>query len=195
MRRIASLFAAILAASALSVSSASARTTVFTDSSNFTQWADAVNAQNTDGGADGLTGFIPNGGWIAFQNPSTHVFDEVRTQIVLSDVTGAGTARFYVGQTNNNGFFSALNFININLTTGVNEVTSTVLSDYCVSIGGCNAVIFQPIAGTTLSVDRVLARNPEPGAWSLMVFGFGGIAWRMKASRKKDVSASNLVLA
>jgi len=184
-----SLIAAI-SALALLLTAAHANTTVFTDSSNFRGFADPVDVQNSDGGADGVSAFIPNGGWIAFANPVGGFFNEVSSQIVLTNITGPGTARFYVGRTNSTGFFSVLNFEIITLTNGLNEVTSTGLTNFCVGLGGCDTVIFQPIAGTTLSVDRVLARNPEPGVWSLMILGFGGLAWRMKLARGARTSSA-----
>ena len=177
-------FFSLLLAVVLACGPAAARTTVYTDSSNFGGWADAVNASESRGGEDGVSADIPAFGWIAYSVSPT--FTDVSTRIVLTNVTGSGTAFFYVGRSNGAGWFSALNSISVTLTNGVNEITSAALSGYCVSIGGCDIVILQAAGGgTTFAVDRVLARTPEPSAWALMILGFAGVAWRLKATRKK----------
>jgi PEP-CTERM motif-containing protein len=172
----------------MSVMPAKAAISVYTDSSNFGSWADAVNSGNALGAADGVSAFIPNGGWIAFQmSPSFTVADFV---LDIAGVTGANTALFYVGQSDGAGYFSALNNRMVTLSTGVNNLTSAVQSSYCVGLGGCDVFVLQAWNGTTISLDSAMGAitgsAPEPSAWALMIIGFLGLAWRMKVMRRRE---------
>ena len=165
-----------------------ADTTVYTDSSNFGAWPNAVNSGNSVGAADGNSATIPNGGWIAYQ--VTTSFTSVDFYLKLTSSAGSGTALFYVGRTNGAGWFSALNNRTIALTSGANVLsTNTTQTNFCVSLGGCDVFVVQAWAGTTLGLDSAVAANPEPSAWALMILGFGGLAWRMKALRRAGATA------
>ncbi|MFN3958569.1 MAG: PEP-CTERM sorting domain-containing protein [Parvularculaceae bacterium] len=57
----------------------------------------------------------------------------------------------------------------------------------CAALGGCNALIIGnssfSAAGSSFRLSTLTAATPEPGAWALMMLGFGALAWRMKAAR------------
>ena len=167
------------------VSGASAKTTVYTDSSVSPVWANPTDVNQSVGGADGAFAGIPNGGWIAYTT-GPDFFDELRTQVTITGVTGSGSTRIYVGRTNGSGWFSALNSQTVSIANGVNEFSTPGLTSYCVGIGGCDVFILQPIGGTSLQVDRVLARTPEPGAWALMLLAFAGLGFRMKSIKRNE---------
>ena len=182
LRRVILLVAFLAALAALP---AKAATTVYTDSSNFGAWPDAVNAGDALGSPDGVSATIPNGGWIAFEvSPTFTVVDFV---LEVANLTGGNTALFYVGQTDGAGWFSALNNTSVTLSVGTNNISSAALSSYCVGLGGCDVFVVQAWAGTTVALDSALdaitASAPEPSAWALMILGFIGLAWRVKALR------------
>ena len=184
------LFLPFLAGIALSAaSSAQAATTIYTDSSNFGGWPNAVNSGNAIGPADGLTANVPNFGWIAFQNTPT--FSAGNVVLNLASVTGSGTAIFYYGRTNGAGWFSALNNRTVTLSAGINILASTAAQTaYCNGLGGCDVFIVQAFGGgTSFNIDRVVGPTPEPSTWALMIIGFVGVAWRMKALRRRGISS------
>jgi len=181
------LFLFVLIGWAISVP-AYAGTTVYTDSSNFGGWPNAVNSGASVGGADGVSATIPTGGWIAYQ--VTTAFTAVDFYLKLTSVTGPGTTFFYVGQSDGAGWFSALNNRQITLTPGANVLTTDLAqTTFCTNIGGCDVFIVQAWTGTTLGIDSAIAANPEPSAWALMMLAFGGLAWRMKGLRASGATA------
>lgn len=182
MRRV---LVCIAVFAAMAFSPALAVTTIYTDSSAFGAWPNALGAGDSLGPRDGVSATIPNGGWIAYQVSPT--FDDGNILFTVDSFTGPGTAFFYVGRSNGAGWFSALsNQGLISLSSGPNIIAATAArQSYCISIGGCDVFIIQAWGGTTFALDRALGPNPEPAAWALMILGFIGVAGRMKAVRKK----------
>jgi len=169
---------------------AKAATSIYVDSSSplYPGFADAVNASDALGAADGSSAFVPLGGFIAFL--TTPFFSVVDLDFEFTGVTGAGTVRLYVGRTNGAGGFTALNSRFFTVTNGFNNFSSGALSTYCAGLGGCDTFITQAWVGTTFGLDSALGPNPEPSAWALMILGFIGVAGRMKARRKSDRTAA-----
>ena len=191
------VLACLVLVTAMAAMPAKAAISVYTDSSNFGSWADAVNSGNASGAADGVSAFIPNGGWIAFQvSPDFNVADFVLT---VTSITGANTANFYVGRSNGAGWFDGLNSRIVALTVGVNSLASAAQSSYCAGRGGCDVFIVQAWSGSTISIDSALdaitASAPEPSAWALMIVGFIGLSWRMKAMRRSRSSGVSVARA
>lgn len=64
----------------------------------------------------------------------------------------------------------------------------------CAALGGCNALIVGnstfSAAGSSFRLSVLTASTPEPGAWALMMMGFGAVAWRMKAARRSKSFAA-----
>lgn len=160
-----------------------AATTIYTDSSNFGAWPDAVNPGNAIGPRDGLAAAIPSIGWVAFLE--TPGFTDAVFNINLTSIVGAGAAIFYVGQSDGAGWFSTLNSQVVTLAAGYNRIASAAQSSFCLSVGGCDVFILQSFGGTTLNVDNafVVAANPEPSMWMLMILAFAGLAARLKMLR------------
>lgn len=63
----------------------------------------------------------------------------------------------------------------------------------CAALGGCNALIIGnstfSAAGSSFRLSVLTGATPEPGAWALMMMGFGAVAWRMKARRRRTGAA------
>jgi len=66
----------------------------------------------------------------------------------------------------------------------------------CNAIGGCNTIVFGTSGigaagrasftdGGTLTFASVIATSPEPASWALMIIGFLGLAWQVKANRNR----------
>ncbi len=74
-------------------------------------------------------------------------------------------------------------------SAGVVTVFGAPFATACASIGGCNAVVFGnstfSAAGSSFRLSSLVASTPEPSAWALMMLGFGGIALRLKAVRRR----------
>ena len=179
-----------LMATAFAAPARAATTTIYVDSSHpaYPAFADAVNVTASLGAADGVGAFVPLGGFIAYETNSP--FTNVDFNVEFLGVTGAGTLRLYVGQTNGGTGFSALNSAFFTITDGLNNLNSTALSNYCVTIGGCNTFVLQAWVGTTFSVDAVPGGNPEPKIWALMIIAFLGVAGRMKTLRRRGAFAA-----
>lgn len=172
----------------LFTASAEAATSVYANGGSF-GWANTTNEANALGLADGSTADMGNGGWLAFQTDAP--FTTVDMTLQFAGLTGTGTIRFYVGATNNTGWFSALTFITLNITNGAVQINSATLDSYCAGIGGCNVFIVQNISGQTLSLDsadltaNLVAPNPEPTTWAMMIVAFVLLALRLKALKRK----------
>ncbi|MFN3960345.1 MAG: hypothetical protein ACK4NP_10575 [Parvularculaceae bacterium] len=68
----------------------------------------------------------------------------------------------------------------------------------CFALGGCNYIFIRTTrqrggapgaiidsARDTGEPPAVVAPTPEPAAWAMMMLGFAGVAWRMKAARRR----------
>ena len=64
----------------------------------------------------------------------------------------------------------------------------------CAALGGCNALIIGNSSlsapGSSFRLSVLTASTPEPAAWAMMMLGFGAVAWRMKASRRRSSTLS-----
>jgi len=170
-------------------SGAQASTTVYVDSSDplYAGFANAVNSSAALGSPDGASAFVPLGGFIAFSRS----FTTVNLDLEFTGVTGAGTVRLYVGQTDGAGGFTTLSSAFFTVTNGSNNLSSAVLSGFCGGlVGGCNTFVTQAWTGTTFGLDSVFAPNPEPSVWALMILSFAGVGWRMKALKTKAGAAA-----
>ncbi|MEL7490236.1 MAG: hypothetical protein AAGJ73_05910 [Pseudomonadota bacterium] len=85
------------------------------------------------------------------------------------------------------GFFpvaSPLDFV-INIAgPGTFTLPSAVFTSACTGIGGCNSVLLN-VTGAGSFTANVVSSAPEPSVWALMIIGFAGLAWRMKAARRR----------
>ncbi|MEO0880443.1 MAG: hypothetical protein AAFY22_12125 [Pseudomonadota bacterium] len=68
--------------------------------------------------------------------------------------------------------------------TGLLTISGGSFAAACDSFGGCNSLIFIAPAGTPGGIGvGFVSSAPEPAVWALMIVGFLGVAWRMKAMR------------
>ncbi|MCB2113581.1 MAG: hypothetical protein KDD85_08535 [Parvularculaceae bacterium] len=111
---------------------------------------------------------------------------------------GTFTSAFAAGQTAPNGGATANMYAQV---TGVGALT-LLLDPFlasCQSIGGCNALVFGNSTfsanASAFRLSSLVAATPEPGAWALMLLGFGAVAARMKALRARPASSAALIAA
>ena len=176
------------------VSGANAATTIYANGADF-GWPNTTNPTDALGTPDGAAASLSNGGWLAFQTDTS--FTNTDTSMQFLGLTGTGTIRFYVGTSNNNGWFSALNYITLQVVNGLVQINSNVLNNFCTSLGGCDIFIIQNISGGNLQLDAAdlsvnfVAPTPEPASWALMMVAFFLVALRLKAERKKKRQNQN----
>ena len=85
------------------------------------------------------------------------------------------------------------------LDAGTSLTVNNLAQRGCEALGGCDYIFIQTTrqrngaAGVSLdyvSVNgeptEVTEPTPEPSVWALMILGFGGAAWRLKASRRRN---------
>jgi hypothetical protein len=81
---------------------------------------------------------------------------------------------------------------------GAYWVNTRVYDASCQAIGGCNALRFRNSSfsanGSNFQLSMVGA-TPEPKVWALMIFGFLGVAWRMKTLRRAGALTRDLARA
>lgn len=170
----------------LGVSAAHASVSIYTYSGApgpYAGWPAVSDPDNALGVPDGAVASVPVGGFIAYRADT--LFNDFEFSIEFADVTGAANVRIYVGRVTTNGGFSSLNSQFFTAVAGINNFTSATLSSYCAGLGGCDAIVTQAWTGTTFTLDSVLAPNPEPAAWALMILAFGGVAARLKTLRRQ----------
>ncbi len=89
--------------------------------------------------------------------------------------------------------------------TGFFSINTDAFLSGCDAIGGCNTIVIGTsglgaagggsfIDGGTLTFASVVAASPEPSSWALMLIGFFGIAWKMKANRNSLLKAGMINL-
>lgn len=98
-----------------------------------------------------------------------------------------------VGLTAPNGAASANYYIQLS-GPGAYFIPGAPFQTACLGIGGCNALA---IGNSTFSANgaqffasSLAATSPEPGAWALMMIGFAGVGWRLKALRRSRAKAA-----
>lgn len=178
-----------LAAGVLSFAwcTAEAATTVYT-TSEAGGGNQVFNPANSIGVADGQLATITGFGWISYQTDALfNVFD---ITVELSNVTGSTTLAVFAGQSNGAGGFTNLRLVFFEAVNGSNTITSAILSNHCVAIGGCdNFIVFNFEAGRNLFVDsadltaNLVAATPEPETWTLLLLGFAMLGWQLKHLR------------
>lgn len=186
-----SIFAVLVFSVFALATPANAATSVYVDSShpNYGGFADATNAGDSLGPADGQSATVPLGGFIAYLVSET--FTTVDFDITFTGVTGAGTVRLYVGQTNGGTGFTTLNSRFFTVSNGLNNLSSAALSTYCAGLtGGCNTFVVQAWTATSFGIDSVPSVNPEPSSWALMIAAFVMFAARLKTVRKRRALVS-----
>ncbi|WP_306252104.1 PEP-CTERM sorting domain-containing protein [Parvularcula sp. IMCC14364] len=143
------------------------------------------------GAADGNSATLAPFGWIAYQTDA--LFNAFDITVELSGLTGSTTLAIFAGTTNGSGGFSQLRTTFFEAVNGANNIVSQRLSDFCVSIGGCDTfIVYNFESGQSIQVDSVdltanmVAATPEPGTWAMMLIGFAFIAWQLKVAKRRN---------
>jgi len=156
--------------------------------------AGVVNGGNLFGNTPATATFNP-GGIALFdfaQNitGNTFMFDVTSvtapTQVSIRFLNVAG---FGVTDIAPPGFFpvaSPLDFIISIDAPGTFTLPSGAFAAACGGIGGCNSVLLN-VTGAGTFAANVVSSAPEPSVWALMILGFAGAAWRMKAVRRSGL--------
>lgn len=188
----ASFAAAAAAALACGATPAFARTATFTSSSGYDD--SALGAFSTAG--DGAGALLTLDNWIAllFETP----FGTARSDTVsiFTLPPPLGDARLTVSFGRIDGGLPV--FVDTRSFNAGNTLTvNNLFQQGCFALGGCNYIFIQTTrqrrgaSGAVVdyvSVNgeptEVVEPTPEPAVWAMLMIGFAGVAWRMKAARR-----------
>ncbi|MCI5044149.1 MAG: PEP-CTERM sorting domain-containing protein [Aquisalinus sp.] len=148
------------------------------------------NPGNSLGFADGSSATLAPFAWIAYQTDA--LFTSFDITVELSGLTGSTTLAIFAGTTDGSGGFSQLRTTFFEAVNGANNIVSQGLSDFCVSIGGCDTfIVYNFESGTSIQLDsadltaNMVAATPEPGTWAMMLLGFVMVAWQLKVAKRR----------
>ncbi|MCI5048264.1 MAG: hypothetical protein MRY59_12245 [Aquisalinus sp.] len=151
------------------------------------------NPGNSLGFADGSSATLAPFAWIAYQTDA--LFTAFDITVELSGLTGSTTLAIFAGTTDGNGGFSQLRTTFFEAVNGANNIVNQGLSDFCVSIGGCDTfIVYNFESGRSIQIDSVdltanmVAATPEPGTWAMMLLGFILVAWQLKVAKRRRQS-------
>lgn len=186
------------AAAALLPVPAFAATATFDSSLPFT--SGPMTALSTPG--DGLGELVPLGEWISLLFAQPFGLTSTDTVSIFTLPPPVGDARLTISFGNWNGgspIFVETKSVNAGNTLTVNNL----FQRGCSALGGCNYIFItttrQRKGATGAAVDyvsvngeptAVTAPTPEPDVWAMMILGFAGIAWRLKARRRQSLSSA-----
>ena len=182
----------------LAAGSAQARTATYDSSMPFT--AGPMTALSTAG--DGAGQLVPLGEWISLLFTQPFGVSKTDTVSIFTLAPPTGTARLTIsfGSYNNGApIFADTKIVNAGSTLTVGNL----FQRGCSALGGCDFILItttrQTGGATGATVDYVsvngevtdvTAPTPEPSVWAMMILGFAGIAWRLKARRRYSVSSA-----
>lgn len=197
--RYSRLFAiAATAAVAFAVSPAQAATATFDSSMPYSPGP--MTALSTPG--DGLGQLVPLGEWISLLFTQPFGVSRSDTVSIFTLAPPVGDARLTIsfGSWNNGSPV----FVDTKSVNAGNTLTvSNLFQRGCSALGGCDFIFItttrQRNGATGATVDYVsvngeptdvAAPTPEPSVWVMMIMGFGGVAWRLKAVRRQSASSA-----
>lgn len=182
---------------------AEAATATYDSSISYT--AGPMTALSTPG--DGLGQLVPLGEWISLLFSQPFGVSRTDTVSIFTLAPPVGDARLTIsfGVFNNGSpVFADTRTVNAGATLTMNSL----FQRGCSALGGCDFIYItttrQRNGATGATVDYVsvngeatdvTAPTPEPSVWALMILGFAGIAWRLKARRRYSVSSAYGALA
>lgn len=189
-------FAAMLAFA----STAEARTATYDSSMPFTPGP--MTALSTPG--DGAGQFVPLNQWFSllFTQPyGVSKTDTVSIFTLPSAGKGAGATLTVSFGRYNNGRPIYVDSKTVN--AGATLTVGNLFQRGCSAFGGCDYIFIQTTktkgGATGATVDYVsvngettdvAAPTPEPETWALMIIGFAGVAWRLKARKRYSPSSA-----
>src|SRR3990167_3532967 len=194
--RSAAIAAAVLALFA--AGGAEARTAPYDPSMPYTPGP--MTALSTAG--DGAGQLTPIGEWISLLFTQPFGVSKTDTVSIFTLAPPIGDARLTIsfGSYNNGApIFALTKSVNAGTTLTINNL----FQSGCAALGGCDFIYItttrQRNGATGATVDYVsvngegtdvTAPTPEPSVWAMMILGFAGIAWRLKARRRYSVSSA-----
>jgi hypothetical protein len=184
--------AAVAAAFVLGVAPAYARTATFTSSSGY----DDTTLGAFSAAGDGAGALLTLDNWIALLFETPFGTSRSDTVSIFTLPPPVGDARLTVSFGRIDGglpVFVETKSFNAGGTLTINNL----FQQGCFALGGCNYIFIETTRqrrgapGAVIdyvSVNgeptEVVEPTPEPAVWAMMMMGFAGIAWRMKATRR-----------
>ncbi len=151
---------------------------------------------------DGLGQLVPLGEWISLLFTQPFGVSRSDTVSIFTLAPPVGDARLTIsfGSWNNGSPV----FVDTKSVNAGNTLTvSNLFQRGCSALGGCDFIFItttrQRNGATGATVDYVsvngeptdvAAPTPEPSVWVMMIMGFGGVAWRLKAVRRQSASSA-----
>jgi hypothetical protein len=192
--------AAVLTAAAMAaLSPAQAGTAIFDASTPFTPGP--MTALSTPG--DNAGQFVGLGQWMSLLFAQPFGVSKTDTVSIFTLPPPTGNARLTVSfGLFNNGSPIFVDTKNVN--AGNTLSVGNLFQQGCSAFGGCDFIFITTSrarsGATGATVDYVsvngaptdvTAPTPEPSVWAMLLLGFSGIAWRLKARRRYSVSSAN----
>lgn len=190
----------VLAALALSVGPAFARTAEFTSSFGYDDAT--LGAFSTAGDNAGALVTLDN--WIALLFDQPFGTSRSDTVSIFTLPPPLGDARITVS-------FGRLVaglpvFVDTRSFNAGNTLTvNNLFQQGCFALGGCNYVFIETTRqrrgapGATIDyvsvngeTTEVVEPTPEPAVWAMMMMGFAGVAWRMKRQRRRNLATAQI---
>ena len=181
------------------LSQAEARTATFDSSMPFTPGPRTT--LSTAG--DGLGELVPLGEWISLLFSQPFGVSKTDTVSIFTVAPPVGDARLTISfgrYFNGSPIFVDTKSVNAGGTLTVNNL----FQQGCSAFGGCDFIFItttrQRKGATGATVDyvsvngettEVAAPTPEPSLWAMMIIGFAGAAWRLKARKAYSRSSAN----
>lgn len=192
--------AAIVAAAALILASRPAEAATATYDSSMAFTPGPMTALSTPG--DGLGQLTPLGEWFSLLFSQPFGVSKTDTVSIFTLAPPVGDARLTISFGAFNG--GAPVFVETKTVNAGNTLTvNNLFQRGCSALGGCDFIFItttrQRNGATGATVDYVsvngqptdvTAPTPEPSIWAMMILGFAGVAWRMKAMRRYSVSSA-----
>lgn len=146
--------------------------------------------------------FVPVGEWISLLFAQPFGVSKSDSVAIFTLAPPIGTATFTISVGRFNG--GSPTFVESRIVKAGGGLTvGNLFQRGCSALGGCDFIfitIGKPKGGATgatvdyVSVNgeltEVTAPAPEPSVWAMMILGFAGIAWRLKAARRYSPSSA-----
>lgn len=165
----------------------------------------AMTALSTSG--DNAGQFVSLGEWISLLFSQPFGVSKTDTISIFTLAPPTGDARLTISFGAYNG--GSPTFVETKTVNAGGVLTlNNLFQKGCSALGGCDFILIQTTrarnGATGATVDyvsvngettEVAAPSPEPSTWAMMILGFAGVAWRLKAQRRSSLSSANGALA
>lgn len=184
----------LLLATLLAAFPAKAATTIY-GASVFSQ-TNVTDASSALGFSDGSAALVGAGGELVLQYANPLTGQSIASTFLDTGITGAlNVVAVSIGEVVGGVASFSGEFVLVDMGSG--GTLSADLTGLCsgISANGCSLLRFRNAAsigapGFLLDSASGITNAPEPGSWALLMLGFAGIAWRVKAL-KSGTSATS----